>query len=420
MRQLEPARQNPIVLRSEAEVLRYGTMVADAYLAAPSFDEAEAWRWQVLIKHIERLFERIQRGKQGVKVVFVEGQPYTNDQELQKGVEETGILYVSTDHNSHPIFTPEQNLKFRAVHDYMTHIARDLTFALRGEIAAYNAHAKMVPPDAVPALFTEVVGQASTFITKGFFPEQKIALLPFDYYRVGAEVAARRNPAEDVRSAMHEARKNPRPHHLPLRELRALTLKDADRVLASLDIELSMADKVEFLHGLEMEYELASGRVEDWSAVGLLVIEELQRDPRHYRKLKREYLEDIERQAGRAAWYERQNPDKSTDPTVLEYAVRFMHKGKTPKQAAAATKKQLHGSENLMLGGGVVEIDEGALEDALYDRILERAQYGLSRGWTPEDSVRSALQSSFYSGFDDKTLALIDKVTRETLKRGDR
>lgn len=188
-------RHNPILLRSDAEALRYGTMVADAYLAAPVFDESQAWRWKLLIDHVERLFERIQRGKQGVKVVYVEGQPYADERELQKGVEETGILYVST----HSIFTPEQNLKFRAVHDYMTHIARDVTFGLRGEIAAYNTHAKMVPPDAVPALFTEVLGQASTFIAKGFFPEQKIALLPFDYYNIGIEMDSsrrRRNPAE--------------------------------------------------------------------------------------------------------------------------------------------------------------------------------------------------------------------------------
>ena len=65
------------------EALRYGTMVADAYLDAPSFDESQAWRWKLLIDHVERLFERIQRGKQGVKVVYVEGQPYADERELQ-------------------------------------------------------------------------------------------------------------------------------------------------------------------------------------------------------------------------------------------------------------------------------------------------------------------------------------------------
>ena len=45
----------------------------------------------------------------------------------------------------------------------------------------------MVPKDAVPAIFTEVVGQASIAVTSGSFPsKQKIAVLKgFDYYNVG-------------------------------------------------------------------------------------------------------------------------------------------------------------------------------------------------------------------------------------------
>lgn len=44
----------------------------------------------------------------------------------------------------------------------------------------------------------------------------------------------------------------------------------------------------------------------------------------------------------------RHNPDKSTDPTVVEYAVRYLYKGqtpKTPKQAAKLTKAKLHGEQ---------------------------------------------------------------------------
>ena len=49
----------------------------------------------------------------------------------------------------------------------------------------------------LPALFTEIVGQASVSALDGFFPEQKIAVLPFDYVNVGVEVAGRklRRPA---------------------------------------------------------------------------------------------------------------------------------------------------------------------------------------------------------------------------------
>ena len=57
---------------------------------------------------------------------------------------------------------------------------------MKGEVQAYNAHLHTVPPAAAPALFTEVVGQASFFINNGYFPEQKIAVLPgFDYFNIG-------------------------------------------------------------------------------------------------------------------------------------------------------------------------------------------------------------------------------------------
>ena len=45
---------------------------------------------------------------------------------------------------------------------------------------------KTVPPAAAGALFTEVIGQAAYFLEYGYFPEQKIAILPgFDFFNVG-------------------------------------------------------------------------------------------------------------------------------------------------------------------------------------------------------------------------------------------
>ena len=59
-------------------------------------------------------------------------------------------------------------------------------FDMKGELQAYNAHLKTIPREAAGALFTEVVGQAAYFLNYGYFPEQKIALLPgFDYYNIG-------------------------------------------------------------------------------------------------------------------------------------------------------------------------------------------------------------------------------------------
>jgi hypothetical protein len=74
----------------------------------------------------------------------------------------------------------------RAVHDYYTHIIANQDFGLKGELRAYNTHAKLAPPAALPALFTEVVGQVSYAIVHGDFTKQKICKLEgFDYKNVG-------------------------------------------------------------------------------------------------------------------------------------------------------------------------------------------------------------------------------------------
>lgn len=63
--------------------------------------------------------------------------------------------------------------------------------------------------------------------------------------------------------------------------------------------------------------------------------------------------------------------DRSTHPTVVEYAIQFLFKRKNPKSAATETAKRLSGYENLFLGPGVSTIDPGKLEDAVWDRLAD-------------------------------------------------
>ena len=152
--------------------------VVKSYDKAPSIQRDEVWRWKKLARHIEKMYRRM---LSRVKVEFVEGQPYDNVKQMRREVEDSGTLYISTDFNEHTIFTPEQNLKFRTVHDYVVHILggdQGPDFSRRGEIRAYNLHKRMVPPDTWPALFTEVAAQACYVNNRGVFPEQKVAILP--------------------------------------------------------------------------------------------------------------------------------------------------------------------------------------------------------------------------------------------------
>ena len=74
-----------------------------------------------------------------------------------------------------------------------------------------------------------------------------------------------------------------------------------------------------------------------------------------------------------------QEEDKSTNPTVVEYAVQYLFKGKSPATAAKETAKKLSGSENLFLGPGITSIDPKKLEAAIWDRLVEFTITNLKR-----------------------------------------
>ena len=162
---------------------KYCQLVAEAYAAAPAYEESAVASFEAMKPFVDKMFARIEGV---IDVHFVEEHPYENAEELRQDVKKNGVLKISTLDAEHDIFDPETNAKFRAIHDYMSHIQRNTEFDGKGEIASYNAHLQTMPPAAYPALFTEVVGQACSFIVNGQFPEQKIALLPgFDYEKVG-------------------------------------------------------------------------------------------------------------------------------------------------------------------------------------------------------------------------------------------
>src|SRR5690606_2140551 len=94
--------------------------VARAYDKAPAYDETEVWRWDLLLKSIKRWYKIVESK---VDVQFVDGQPYDTAEQMRDEVLRTGVLKISRDFNEHPYFSPLDNLKFRAVHDMIVHIA---------------------------------------------------------------------------------------------------------------------------------------------------------------------------------------------------------------------------------------------------------------------------------------------------------
>ena len=167
----------------------YGQLASEAYAAAPEFEASAVSSFEALAPFVEKMFRQLQSK---VEVQFVDEIPYKDDQEMKQDVMQNSILKIWTGGTEHAVFDPELNQKFRAVHDWMAHVQPGglihggTDFTMKGEIQAFNAHMKTIPLAGAPALFTEVIGQAAFFINNGYFPEQKIAILPgFDYFNIG-------------------------------------------------------------------------------------------------------------------------------------------------------------------------------------------------------------------------------------------
>ena len=172
----------------------YGRLVYEAYRAAPNENAAGLKSFNALVPHIDKNFQRM-IGRD-FTVEFVGTDPYSSAEEMLADARKTGVLKISSLFNQGGFYGPERNLKFRAVHDYYAHLGAGKKgdfnapgFTWEGELRAYNKHLNFVGKQGkmVPALFTEIVGQAATFFYTGNFPDQKVvALSGFDYARLGS------------------------------------------------------------------------------------------------------------------------------------------------------------------------------------------------------------------------------------------
>lgn len=162
----------------------YSKLVADAFAAAPQMDNSMVGSYKALSEHNEKMFIKLLTQ---FEIKFQDEDSYKSFKQLKKEVENTGLLKVFKGGESHPVFTDEENWKFRAVHDLLGHLSgTGHSFSLRGEIAAYNQHLKILPKAAVPALFTEVVGQVCFYYVNKAYPQQKVCrLYGFDFEHIG-------------------------------------------------------------------------------------------------------------------------------------------------------------------------------------------------------------------------------------------
>lgn len=99
------------------------------------------------------------------------------------------------ENGGHPVFSNDDNVKQRGVHDVIAHYYGQHPFSARGEYGAYNRHLKtLCNVDqvktgqclAAKAMFTEVVAQTSYYYIYGTYVDQKAVILDdFDHANVG-------------------------------------------------------------------------------------------------------------------------------------------------------------------------------------------------------------------------------------------
>lgn len=129
-----------------------------------------------------------EEGGMGLRHEAVNFDPYEPSAEGAKAMGEDvkrGVIrtHATTPEESHAYLSPEENDKFRAVHDVFGHAATGRGFDRYGEDVAYLSHRQMFPKKAVQALTSETRGQ-NTYLNygpgghgAGTFPDQSNKLI---------------------------------------------------------------------------------------------------------------------------------------------------------------------------------------------------------------------------------------------------
>lgn len=94
-----------------------------------------------------------------------------------EGIERYRVLKVSTLHNESKFLTPDENLQFRAIHDYL-HYVLNQPFTFEGEVNVYKAQKFLHTTDiGKKILYSEVVLQAAyCHVTGKFADVQKVII----------------------------------------------------------------------------------------------------------------------------------------------------------------------------------------------------------------------------------------------------
>lgn len=183
-------------------------LVAASYKLAPVSDPAARPAFDELARKMDRQNDFL---RHDYRFIPSSGDHYASLKQLRRSIDaQRGVgkrradMFVYAEppgpagdaaQQGHPVFSNDQNVMIRGVHDAIAHLGGNHPFSARGEYGAYNRHLKTLcnVQDArggrclaAAALFTEIVGQTSFYYVYGqFAPQKAVILTDFDYSNVG-------------------------------------------------------------------------------------------------------------------------------------------------------------------------------------------------------------------------------------------
>lgn len=151
--------------------------VARWYEELPSFTTAEEWaeyhgpeEWARITKAYDAMIADTEDQYQylvslGYRMETTVEDPYPVPADMTADLEQNRRLKVfATQPGDHPYLTPEQNDKFRFVHDVFGHMTHEVDFTRFDEDVAFLTHAQMYSEAARPALYSELRSQTATLV----------------------------------------------------------------------------------------------------------------------------------------------------------------------------------------------------------------------------------------------------------------
>lgn len=149
--------------------------------------------YRALTEHVNAQYEHMtkpqEQGGLGITVEVSKENPYDHARDISADVTNNRRLRVLSTEvtGGHALWSNEQNDKFRAVHDFIGHLAIGRDFSRHGEEAAYESHAATLPKEAHRALASETRAQNAYMINdpNKDFPPNAAINVPSWMTRVG-------------------------------------------------------------------------------------------------------------------------------------------------------------------------------------------------------------------------------------------